>query len=137
MKVPSTRKKQNIRFDMTPLIDVVFLLIIFFLVSSHFVRSEAGVEVTLPQLKSSRNVDALPNHMVITVTISKKWYLDKKEYHYDDIKELVLKQVKDNPTLVIKLRCDEGLKYGYVEPFIRYCQLQNVSEVQFSAKGKN
>ncbi len=136
MKVPSTRKRQGIHFNLTPLIDVVFLLIIFFLVSSHFVRTEAGVEVNLPSMGLSEADSPLPNHLVITITKNVKWYINKSEYQMDEIKNKILKELKATPDLVIKLRCDEEVKYRVVEPFIRFCQSQDVSEIQFATKNR-
>ncbi|MBM4074764.1 MAG: biopolymer transporter ExbD, partial [Planctomycetes bacterium] len=40
MRLPSTQIQRGLTFNITPLIDVVFLLIIFFLVASHFIRNE-------------------------------------------------------------------------------------------------
>lgn len=136
MKIPSARKKQSIRFNLTPLIDVVFLLIIFFLVSSHFVRTEAGIEISLPEVESSSPVSAIPSHLVVTITEANQWFLKEKSYTTDQIQQLVLKEFQANPNLVIKLRCDENLKYQEVEPFIQFCQSYRISEIQFSAKEK-
>jgi biopolymer transport protein ExbD len=137
MKVPSAGKKQGVHFNLTPLIDVVFLLIIFFLVSSHFVRTEAGVEVKLPSMKLSEAASPLPNDLVITVTKNMSWYINKSEYQMDEIKNKILNELKVTPDLVIKLRCDEEVKFSVVEPFIRFCQSQDVSEIQFATKKVN
>ncbi|MCA9048548.1 MAG: biopolymer transporter ExbD, partial [Planctomycetaceae bacterium] len=40
VRIPSKVSRSELQFNITPLIDVVFLLIIFFLVASHFARSE-------------------------------------------------------------------------------------------------
>ena len=47
MKFTSTRRSED-TFDLTPLIDVVFLLLIFFMVSTTFIREPGGIRVDLP-----------------------------------------------------------------------------------------
>ena len=70
MRRPSQfSNRRGLRFNITPLIDVVFLLIIFFLVASHFVRSENAEPVDLPTA-SQAVADEEPAHR-LTVTIRK------------------------------------------------------------------
>ena len=53
MRSPTNLGRGSIGFNMTPMIDVVFLLIIFFLVSSHLAQQETQVTVDLPDASSS------------------------------------------------------------------------------------
>ncbi len=52
MKVPTQLNSGEVDFNMTPMIDVVFLLIIFFLVSTHLAKQEAQLELPLPVAES-------------------------------------------------------------------------------------
>ena len=53
MQVPSsTTSRGEVGFNMTPMIDIVFLLIIFFIVSSHLARQETQLELALPAASS-------------------------------------------------------------------------------------
>ena len=52
MRVPSNLSRGSVGFNMTPMIDVVFLLIIFFLVSSHLARQEVQLDLDLPPATS-------------------------------------------------------------------------------------
>ena len=55
MQVPQYRSKSSYGFNMTPMIDVVFLLIIFFLVSSHLSKQESQMELALPGAASGQD----------------------------------------------------------------------------------
>ena len=48
MRLPQQHRRREVGFNMTPMIDVVFLLIIFFLVSSHLAKRESQLELPLP-----------------------------------------------------------------------------------------
>ncbi len=54
MRAPSNLSRGTLGFNMTPMIDVVFLLIIFFLVSSHLARQETQLELDLPDATTGR-----------------------------------------------------------------------------------
>ena len=52
MRTPNHTQDGGVHFNMTPMIDVVFLLIIFFLVSSHLAKQEVHLELPLPAADS-------------------------------------------------------------------------------------
>ena len=52
MRAPTVPRSRTIGLNMTPMIDIVFLLIIFFLVSSHLAQQETNVELALPAAAS-------------------------------------------------------------------------------------
>lgn len=54
--MPVKRVKKRIRPDMTPLIDVVFLLLVFFLVSSMFKKQETTLNLSLPKVDSKNTL---------------------------------------------------------------------------------
>ncbi|MBT6848587.1 MAG: biopolymer transporter ExbD, partial [Planctomycetaceae bacterium] len=57
MQTPRYARSKETGFNMTPMIDVVFLLIIFFLVSSHLARQETQLELDLPEASSGEQVE--------------------------------------------------------------------------------
>jgi len=59
MKIPGRVRGAGLKFNLTPMIDVVFNLIIFFLVASHYSRSEAVVDLELPRRKSTRAISKI------------------------------------------------------------------------------
>ena len=57
MKIPTRTQDRGFAFNITPLIDVVFLLIIFFLVASHFIRNENVERIELPLASQGKDDD--------------------------------------------------------------------------------
>ena len=68
-------EEENFSFDMTPMIDVVFLLIIFFMVSTVFVDFSRRMDISLPTSKASTE-NKIPQNLVIELTLDKRMFLN-------------------------------------------------------------
>lgn len=80
------RLKPQVLVDLTPLIDVVFQLVVFFMVSSVF-NTSPGIELELPESTSTTSVAI--TEMVITVESRDTVYLNRKAYSMDTLGEAV------------------------------------------------
>ncbi|MBU2514492.1 biopolymer transporter ExbD [bacterium] len=78
------RNTKRLNLDITPLIDVIFLLLIFFMVSTTFITSP-GIHINLPQATAKTNTDK-PKSLEIAINETHKYFLNGKE-----IKKAVLK----------------------------------------------
>lgn len=80
------RLKPQVLVDLTPLIDVVFQLVVFFMVSSVF-NTSPGIELDLPESTSSTSVAI--TEMIVTVENRDTVYLNKKAYSLDTFSDAV------------------------------------------------
>lgn len=80
------RLKPQVVVDLTPLIDVVFQLVVFFMVSSVF-NTSPGIELELPQSSSSTSVAI--TEMIITVENSDTVYLNQQVYSLETLPDAV------------------------------------------------
>jgi len=96
-------QKPKLGIELTPLIDVVFLLLIFFMVSTTFVANP-GIKVNLPEA-SSRPVSEKPETIEITLTKEKRVYLGGQEVALEGLKSGLAERVKQQgeaPSLLIR-----------------------------------
>lgn len=80
------RLKPQVLVDLTPLIDIVFQLVVFFMVSSVF-NTSPGIELELPESTSTTSVAI--TELVITVENRETVYLNEKVYNMDSLGEAV------------------------------------------------
>ena len=80
------RLKPQVVVDLTPLIDIVFQLVVFFMVSSVF-NTAPGIELALPESTSSTSVAI--TEMIITIEDKDTVYLNQKAYNMETIDEAV------------------------------------------------
>ena len=105
------RSRETLSPDLTPLIDVVFLLLIFFMVSTVFKKEELALLLNLP--KSSNNESKKADNETISIELSKtELALNGKKFEIDQFEEN-LKSFTKKETPVF-LRVDEVVEYKRV-----------------------
>ncbi len=111
MKFPHLNKK-NASFNLTPLIDVVFLLLIFFMLTTTFVNLENRIKVDLP---TGDFATAEPSeNIIITITENNTIYLNGKLIDPLKLTESVAAEIKDEPEKIVILEADKNVLHGKV-----------------------
>ena len=103
------RKRSALNLDMTPLIDMVFLLLIFFVLSSQFI-SHKGFKVKLPKAAHAQ----IQKSEAVTVMINEKGkvLLAGQEVPLGDLKGAVLSAFKESESKSVAIRADEKVPLG-------------------------
>ena len=106
------KKRPATEPDITPLIDVVFLLLIFFMLSTTFV-SQTGIKIELPK-SSAENIKKEKEE--IRVDISKKGdvYFKGKKIGIKELRELFVKAAGESKESVVIIHADELSFHGKV-----------------------
>lgn len=122
MKIERYRRRnnQNIILEMTPLIDVVFLLLIFFLVATTFEDIDTGIKIDLPQ-STIREIKTV-KEVQLSLTNSKEIFLkyqDGKENKKVLIKKANLKRelskvLAESENKAVVISGDKTLDYGFI-----------------------
>ena len=99
--------------DITPLIDVVFLLLIFFMLSSSFVFSP-GIKVDLPETVSSENIQA--TDLVVTITKDKRLFFRDMDVpiSMEGLHERLKAAASKTPTARLIVKADANVPHGRV-----------------------
>ena len=122
----------NFVLDLTPMIDVVFLLLIFFMVSTVFVDFNRRMEISLPSSKSSV-VDEIPKTLNIEVTADKQIFFNEKKISLKDLEsELASLPELEKKNAVI--RADKNLPYGEVIGIMGTLQSAHVLDISVAVK---
>lgn len=104
--------KKSASFDLTPLIDIVFQLLIFFMVTTTFVNLENRLEVNLP---SGDFAAAQPSeNIIVSITENNIVYLNGKLIDPLQLTENVAVELKKAPNKIVVLEADTNVLHGKV-----------------------
>jgi biopolymer transport protein ExbD len=134
MRVPEHARGSDLNFNMTPMIDVVFLLIIFFLVSSHLARQEVQMPLPLPTASSGeRPIDAAVRRVTINVLSDGRLMFAGKPVEVEQLPErLAMARSESGDDLEIRIRSDRTVAYQHVEPILLACARTGIWNVAFA-----
>jgi len=134
MRVPSNLRRGRFGFNMTPMIDVVFLLIIFFLVSSHLARQESQMPLPLPTAQTgNRAGDDESPRVVVNVDGSGKITVFGRTVDATQLTEvLAMSAEKSGKSLQVRIRCDRRVPYASVEPVLLASARTGIWNVTFA-----
>ncbi len=104
---PGHRSAETVDVNLTPLIDVVFLLLIFFMVSTTFDR-HAKLKVQLPEAEA-KTQQQVKDPVVLSIDAKGKYYINDRQVvntQPDTLKAALKKIIGDNPDITLLLRAD-------------------------------
>ena len=134
MKIPTRSQDRGFAFNITPLIDVVFLLIIFFLVASHFIRNENLEQIDLPFASQGKEDEDSPRRLVITVLPGGDLMSGMTVTTSADFEQQLLRLIDQHGSAAteLRIRADRSVSYSKVEPLLLTAARHGVTRVRFS-----
>jgi len=124
--------EENFSFDLTPLVDVVFLLLIFFMVSTVFVDFKRQMDISLPSSKSSVPSE-VKEPVKVELTVDKQIFLNGEKVTLEEFESALLKiSVSKNNAAVI--RADKNLPYGNVIKIMGILQSAKILDIGVAVK---
>ena len=111
------QQEEEFRPDLTPLVDVVFQLVIFFMVTSVFVTYARQMNIEPPK-SDGQPASEQARRNTIEITAEQKFFLNGKELTIDELTGQ-LQSVSDMPAVLI--RADKRLPYGIVMQVMEIC----------------
>ena len=131
MRRPVRPRQRGFELNLTPLIDVVFNLVIFFLVASHFAGTEPAEEVQLPTA-SQELEDAVPRRLSITVKADGSYFIASRPVTLEEVKEAIELEAGDAPQrCAIRIRGDRAAPFQLIEPIMVACARSGISDFGF------
>jgi len=117
--------------DMSPMIDMVFLLLIFFIVASAVIDEKKPVDI--PNAVYAKVAEDTTGRFEITVTADGELFVDSDPVTYDELKSLLEPELEFNKELRIVIRADGNVKYMVNEKIMTACAEVGANDLIFSA----
>ncbi|MBF2063092.1 MAG: biopolymer transporter ExbD [Calothrix sp. C42_A2020_038] len=101
------------QINIVPMIDVIFAILTFFIMSTLFLTRQEGLPVNLPQAATSQK-SQVPTKITITVDASNQISLNKAPTTVDALTEQVRTLVGANPESVVVINADKTVEHGEI-----------------------
>ncbi len=119
--------------NLTPLIDMVFILLIFFVVTSSFVK-ESGIEVNRPSAKSAERQER--GNIIISITKQGEIWIDRRRINISALRANVERLHAENPEGSVIIASDRDARTGILVEALDQARLAGVANVSIAAFNK-
>ena len=130
MRRYSQQAEEEPGIDLTPMLDVVFIMLIFFIVTSSFIK-ESGVEVNRPQADTASSQEK--GNILIAVTADGQVWLDKQVVDVRSVRAHVERMRQEQPEGVVVVQADQDARTGLVVKVMDQARLAGVQDVVLAA----
>lgn len=124
------REEEEAAIDMTPMLDIVFIMLIFFIVTTSFIK-EAGIEVNKP-IAANQSKQKSAN-IFIAVRDSGEVWLDKRQVDIERVSATIEKLLAEQPTDVVVVQADKDAKHGVVVKVMDAIKQAGIDRISIAA----
>ena len=118
--------------NLTPMIDIVLLLVIFFMVGTQFTEAERQYEIELPTVTEARPLTGTPDELVVNVAEDGQVFLGDVPVTDEQLRtELVAAKARYSDQAVV-IRGDRDLMYQKVMTLLNICQRAGINNIQLA-----
>ncbi len=130
MKLRSRRKKEDTEINMTPMLDVVFIMLIFFIVTASFVK-EAGIDVNRPGASTATVKER--GNILVAITHNGQIWIDRRQVDIRAVRANIERMHAENPQGTVVIQADENSKNGLLVKVMDAAREAGVEEVSLAA----
>jgi biopolymer transport protein ExbD len=128
------RSTKKARIEIIPMIDTIFFLLVFFMISTLSMSQYKGMSVNLPKAASGQQAPA--ESAAITIDKDDRLFLDKRPVDKSSLGDLLRQQLVKNPELLVVINADDGVAHGRVVEVMDIARGVNVVKMAIAVKPK-
>jgi biopolymer transport protein ExbD len=119
-------------FQIAPMVDIVFLLLIFFLVTWNFSRSETELDVKVPKAREGKETRRAVGEVILNVKSNGTVVMNRRQMNATELQDTLQKIASLYPDQAVILRGDESTDYRHVVEVLDTCRRANIWNVAFA-----
>ncbi len=122
------QSQPGVSIDLTPIIDMVFLLLIFFLVATTFHQTEQELQIALPSVSAAQSISVSLRELVIHVNRQGEIIVNGQTISADALRTIMTETVAANPQQKVTLRGDRDAAYASIARVLDICKVSGIQE---------
>ena len=128
---------EDVTINLTPMIDVVFLLVIFFMVGSKFSEAESRIKVSVPSVGQLNSITRAPDERIVVVAPDGSVTLDGAPTTLPELKAALAAQHANYPGLKVAVRGDGASSFQAIAEVLQTVRSSGVQQMGIAAKSTN
>jgi len=125
-------KNENVGFQIAPMIDVIFILLAFFIATQIFSHWETEIDITLPTAETGEIPERLPGEIIINVLQSGTITVNRKALGDAELMSLLDRIVEMFPGQPVLIRADRQTAYEHVIRVLDLCRQADIWNISFA-----
>jgi biopolymer transport protein ExbD len=134
MRLPR-RQFKKARIEIIPMIDTIFFLLVFFMISTLSMANYQGMPVNLPKAASGQQAPS--ESATVTVTRGGQIFIDKQEIPLGEIRNFLAQRLQKNPELLVVINADDKVDHGQVVEIMDEARQAGVAKMAIAVKPKS
>jgi biopolymer transport protein ExbD len=129
------RSIKKARIEIIPMIDTIFFLLVFFMISTLSMTQFKGMQVNLPKAASGKQAPA--ESAAITIDKDGQLFLNQQRVEKASLGEALKQQLANNADLLVVINADDGVAHGQVVEVMDIARAVNVVRMAIAVKPKD
>ena len=126
----SRRKKEDNEINLTPMLDVTFIMLIFFIVTASFVK-ESGIDVNRPGASTAERKER--GNILVAISENGEIWIDKRQVDLRAVRANIERLHAENPEGSVVIQADQNSKNGLLVKVMDAARLAGVADVSIAA----
>ena len=128
------RSIKKARIEIIPMIDTIFFLLVFFMISTLSMTQFKGMPVNLPKAASGQHAPA--ESAGVTIDKDGRLFLNQQAIDKAALGEALRQQLRKNPEMLVVINADDGVTHGQVVEVMDIARAVNVAKMAIAVKPK-
>jgi biopolymer transport protein ExbD len=122
--------------QMTPMIDMTFLLLIFFMVTSKLSKEQVKMDIALPLASAAVVPSDVSNRDIINIDGQGRFFVGDREVSEDELRAYLAERFRNHPPLRLYVRADRAMRYARTAELMEMAAAAGATDVIFGTLKK-
>ena len=127
------REEEESEINITPMMDIVFIMLIFFIVTTSFIK-ETGIDPNRPEAETAKRAEL--GNILIAIAPNDRIWMNKAPIELEAVKIMMESAHAENPESSVVIVADELASTGLVLDVMDQIRLSGISKISLSAREK-
>ena len=132
-----TETVEELTLNLTPMIDIVFLLIIFFMVGTQFTQMERQYDIELPTVSVAPPLTSLPDEIVINVRRNGEIIVNARPLTNGELRRVLRDAKRNYADQAVVIRGEGNGEYQYIINVLSICHEENINSISLAHRLKS